>query len=38
LFGSGGWDELIRLVISEELLELEELFEYFSMKDPSSNI
>jgi hypothetical protein len=33
-----GCDELIRLLISEELLELEELLENFSMKDPSSNI
>jgi hypothetical protein len=38
LFVGAGWDELIRLLISEELLELEELLEYFSMKDPSSNI
>jgi hypothetical protein len=38
LFVSGGWDELIRLLISEELLELEELLENFSMKNPSSNI
>jgi hypothetical protein len=38
LFVGGVWDELIRLVISEELEELEKLLENFSMKDPSSNI
>jgi predicted transcriptional regulator len=38
LFEGVVWDELITLLIFEELLELEELLEKFSMKDPFSNI